>query len=460
MAVDIAERRGRSAFTRDDGVRRIGARVSWGAIFSGLFATLGIWAVLSAFGSALGFTIFRMGEGVAREGAGTFSTLWAVLTPLVAFFVGGLVAGRLCGAITQVSGMLHGLVLWSLTGLAAVALGGAFLDVNNLILTLQGDPSATGFMLWGLFAGMVLSLMAAMIGAALGISKADPQQARTREVLPLVERREVVHRDVVGSTPGPAATRAAHTEHDSRADFDDSRAGFRERADLRRDVGYDEDGRDRERARFSGDARPATHDSRAEFRSPRADSREGGFRERLRERADLERDDARDAERPRSSAAARSAGAGAAVLAGAGVASSRARAAGSHPRGVAGRIGLEGRHEEVPRERWSDLLEALTEFHRDDPVRVEVAGETERRRPLVVRSPLVGLDFQAREPERGIDILVGDGAQVYDHRIEEPQHLYFHEDTERGTSDLAIEDAAHKRTLIHFSPGPSRRDLN
>lgn len=406
MATGIMERGDSQGFTRNREflMRRPGTRVSWGAIFSGLFATLGIWALLSAFGSAIGFTVFRMGPGVAREGFGLFSTLWAIMTPLVSFFLGGLVAGRLCGALTRVSGMLHGVVMWSLTGLVAIALGSAVLDLNSLLLTLQTGDRAAGFWLWGLAGAMAISLLAAMVGSALGVTRSEAQAAPPER--PLVQRREVVERDLIGATPGPAAMRAAE------------------------DRGAHED-------------RRVVHEREERDELVQEDVVDEGFRARRR-----------------------SAGAGAAVLAGAGaagagaVAARRSEAGDTRAAGVAARAGLEGRQEEVPRERWGDLLEALSELHRDDPIRVEVAGSPEGRRPLITRSPLVGLDFDGGSPGRAIDILVGEGTQVFDHRIESPRHLYFHEDLDRGTADLAIEDAGQTRTLIHFSPAPTRHGLN
>src|SRR5690606_9389464 len=126
-------------------------------------------------------------------------------TPLVAFFLGGLVAGRLSGAFTRTSGMLHGLVLWSLTGLVMVALGGIFLDVNNILLTLQGgEGTATAILLWGVVAALTISLLAAMFGAGLGVSRAETE---VQTVRPVTERREIERRDVIGGTPGPATYR-------------------------------------------------------------------------------------------------------------------------------------------------------------------------------------------------------------------------------------------------------------
>ena len=81
---------------------------------------------------------------------------------------------------------------------------------------------------------------------------------------------------------------------------------------------------------------------------------------------------------------------------------------------------VSGLADEVPRERWGELLEALSELHHEDAVRVEVDGRVEGRRPLIDNSPLMGLGFEPRGGEEGIDIVVGRGLELYDHRFPVP----------------------------------------
>ena len=121
-------------------VRGRGSRTSWGAIFSGALATLGIWVLLSSLGGAIGWTLFNPGRVPGGYGLGLFSSIWGIVAPLVSFFVGGVVAGRLSGAVTRASGGLHGLVVWSLTGLALLLLGGLVLDLRTPAL----DPGRRG----------------------------------------------------------------------------------------------------------------------------------------------------------------------------------------------------------------------------------------------------------------------------------------------------------------------------
>jgi hypothetical protein len=90
-------------------------RMSWGAIFGGAVAALGVGALLHVLGFALGLTTLNPNDPSSLKGSGMFAGIWAVVTSLIALFVGGLVAGRGAGVMTRVSGAMHGLVMWGLT---------------------------------------------------------------------------------------------------------------------------------------------------------------------------------------------------------------------------------------------------------------------------------------------------------------------------------------------------------
>lgn len=97
-------------------------RISWGAILGGTFSALGIWALLYAFGLAVGMSSVDPNNPGSLKGSGVFAGIWGILAPLLALFVGGIVAGRLSGVFGRGQGALHGLIMW---GLATVA--GAYL---------------------------------------------------------------------------------------------------------------------------------------------------------------------------------------------------------------------------------------------------------------------------------------------------------------------------------------------
>jgi hypothetical protein len=113
-----------SVSTRDAGPTERPMGLSWSAIFGGALAALAIWAMLWAFGLAIGLTALDANEPASLRGTGIFTGVWGIITPLIALFCGGLVVGQASGAIAPRSGALHGLVTWALaTVLGAWALG-------------------------------------------------------------------------------------------------------------------------------------------------------------------------------------------------------------------------------------------------------------------------------------------------------------------------------------------------
>ncbi|CAM4251423.1 hypothetical protein [Corallococcus exiguus] len=103
-------------------------KLSWGAIFGGTFVALGVWILLYTLGLALGLSSVNPADASSAKSAGIFTGIWSVLVPLVALFVGGLVAARSAGIVDKAGGALHGAVLWGLTTLAGVIVMGMVLS--------------------------------------------------------------------------------------------------------------------------------------------------------------------------------------------------------------------------------------------------------------------------------------------------------------------------------------------
>lgn len=116
-------------------------RISWGAIFAGLVVTLSLAWLLHLLGVSIGVSVadasdtVSMGDGVAGGAA-----VWIVLSWLISFFIGSLVAARLAGSLEDFSGMLHGLVLWGLGTIVAVYLG--YSGISSILNTGQQVVSA------------------------------------------------------------------------------------------------------------------------------------------------------------------------------------------------------------------------------------------------------------------------------------------------------------------------------
>ena len=95
--------------------RGLPVKFSWGSVFAGMVAALGVWILLYAFGLALGLSTVNPDAPSSVRGSGIFTGVWSLIVPLIALFVGGMVAGRGAGPVTRGEGAIHGLIVWGLT---------------------------------------------------------------------------------------------------------------------------------------------------------------------------------------------------------------------------------------------------------------------------------------------------------------------------------------------------------
>jgi hypothetical protein len=106
-------------------------RISWGAIFAGAVAALAIWMLLYTLGLALGLSTVDPNDPGSLRSSGLFTGVWSAITPLIALFVGGLVASMAAGVLERRTGAIHGLVMWGLTLLLGTGL--TFMLLGNVI---------------------------------------------------------------------------------------------------------------------------------------------------------------------------------------------------------------------------------------------------------------------------------------------------------------------------------------
>lgn len=99
-------------------------RVSWGAIIAGTLLALTTQMLLTLLGAGLG--LVAIGAGADREASaasmGIVAGIWWLATGLISLFVGGAVAGRLCGLRNWVDGAAHGVMVWTLAIVLSVVL--------------------------------------------------------------------------------------------------------------------------------------------------------------------------------------------------------------------------------------------------------------------------------------------------------------------------------------------------
>ncbi|WP_395851401.1 hypothetical protein [Cystobacter fuscus] len=126
--------------------------VRWGAIFAGAVTALGLWALLYTLGLALGLSSINPADVGSAKSSGIFTGIWGLLSPLIALFVGGIVAGRGAGVLSRSSGGLHGLVMWGLTTLVGIwmlgnvmsSVAGGLFSVGKTAVQAAGATVAAG----------------------------------------------------------------------------------------------------------------------------------------------------------------------------------------------------------------------------------------------------------------------------------------------------------------------------
>ncbi len=115
-------------------------RVRWGPIWAGLLAAFFTLLVLSLVGVAIGATTVNAGaaaQGNANSGAGTFSAIWAGITAILSFLIGGYIAGRTAAVHERGWAALNGalvflLALPILLWLASQGLGALIGNASNI----------------------------------------------------------------------------------------------------------------------------------------------------------------------------------------------------------------------------------------------------------------------------------------------------------------------------------------
>jgi hypothetical protein len=165
-------------------------RVRWGPILGGAVTTLAAMLVLSVLGIALGASVIDRAPG---DDIGTWAAIWGAASAIVAFFLGGWVAGKSAAVSGTGSGLLNGflagcaaiaLVLWlTATGAGNLfgATGASLEDIQNVVLddsaaaTAEPDPAdqlRASFSnveddAWITLAVLLLPLLAAALGGMM-----------------------------------------------------------------------------------------------------------------------------------------------------------------------------------------------------------------------------------------------------------------------------------------------------
>jgi MFS family permease len=191
--------------TRETILDRRQPSLRWTAVFAGAVVAIALWVVLQLIGMGAGLAAVDLDDSGSLRNVGVGTTVWSVLAPLIALFVGGLVAGRLATTFDHKVAVGHGVVTWAIASLAgviavawlvsAIAHGavnlayGQLPTADNVLI----DPSLragelaeatdrTGKILLGAGVTLLLSLGATVGGAALAARRFTRPRRRTQEV--------------------------------------------------------------------------------------------------------------------------------------------------------------------------------------------------------------------------------------------------------------------------------------
>jgi hypothetical protein len=174
----------------------------WGPIFGGLLTALTTMFLLSLLGGGIGLTQFNAATAAAQGGvpgdAARNSAIWAGISGILSFLLGGYIAARLAHLLDRPWGAWHGALVFMLAlpialWLAGQGLGALLGTVGNVASGLnvgagqaagaaqnaaaqaQANPTAVGQTaealrntMWGALVGSLLGLGASALGGWLG----------------------------------------------------------------------------------------------------------------------------------------------------------------------------------------------------------------------------------------------------------------------------------------------------
>lgn len=123
-------------------------RVSWGAIWAGMFVTLLMEIMFTFLGVACGIATLNPlhNPSSAPQGLSYGAAIWLMVSWLVSVWIGSCVAGWMSAGPRRSDGTVHGLVVWSFSSAIILLLTtGAVGTMLGTTGSLVGYPNVHGF---------------------------------------------------------------------------------------------------------------------------------------------------------------------------------------------------------------------------------------------------------------------------------------------------------------------------
>jgi hypothetical protein len=188
----------------------------WSAVFAGATVSIALWVLFQVLGMGIGLAAIHIDDAGSLRDVGIGTTIWTLVAPLVAMFIGGAIAGRLSGSGSRGVGAMHGLVMWGLTSLlgilatvatvsalaeGALHTGAVAFDQTTTTVTgqdLSQATDATSKLLLAAGISQLVALVTAVLGGAAGVRRALVKRTNhDTERVPVVPPPPATPADVV-----------------------------------------------------------------------------------------------------------------------------------------------------------------------------------------------------------------------------------------------------------------------
>lgn len=150
------------------------SRISWGGVWAGLFAGLGIQIMLTSLGFGIGLTSSGSSATDYIRNLPMGVEIWSGLVWLFSAFLGSYVAAWMSGVYDRADGVFHGFATWGLM-MTVLFCSAAIMTGLMRIEHLAAFPMtpilrATA---WWMFWGGIVSLGCAYLGGRIGVLAAE-----------------------------------------------------------------------------------------------------------------------------------------------------------------------------------------------------------------------------------------------------------------------------------------------
>jgi hypothetical protein len=164
----------------------------WSAVFAGAAISVALWVLLQILGMGIGLATIDIDNAGSLRSVGIGTTVWTLAAPVIAMFIGGLIAGRLCTTYSRSVAAYHGFVVWALTAVFGIITTVRIVSMISRLGAMTAESAVdqqgfqqglthqqlaqvadtTGKVLLGAGLSLLISLASAILGGAAGLRRA------------------------------------------------------------------------------------------------------------------------------------------------------------------------------------------------------------------------------------------------------------------------------------------------